>query len=77
MSTNNVNQNTINIGMPEPARNQRPWLLRAIWFLSVGWILSLLWVLLAWIVAITIVGLPVAQGMFARTNAVMTLQRLK
>lgn len=78
---NNVNTNmnnmVVNIGsIPVASRNQRPWITRAIYFLLIGWWFSLIWILLAWLLAVTVVGLPAAQSMFLRVNAVLTLQRL-
>lgn len=75
----NTNQNNlvVNIGsIPVAARSQRPFLLRAIYF-PFGIIISFVWMLLAWLLAITVIGLPAAQWMFLRMNAVLTLQRLK
>lgn len=80
-NTANTNANNINIafGMPFAAApsQQYPFILRAIYFLLVGFWLSLLWVLVAWLIAITVIGLPVAQWMFLRTNGVLTLQKFK
>ena len=78
---NNVNTNmnnmVVNIGsIPVASRNQRPWITRAIYFVLIGWWFSLVWILLAWLLAVTVVGLPAAQSMFLRVNAVLTLQRL-
>ncbi len=74
----NMNNMVVNVGqIPVAARNQFPWLTRAIYFMPLGLTLSLIWILLAWIIAVTIIGLPLAQSMFLRTNQVMTLQRVK
>lgn len=54
---------------------QRNLLLRALYFLVIGWWLSLLWMEAAWLVAITLVGLPLAIWMFNRVPAVTTLRR--
>jgi len=79
---NNVNTNmnnlVVNIGsIPVAARNQRPFLVRAIYFLLIGWWFSAVWLVLAWLLAVTIIGLPAAQWMFFRVNAILTLQRLQ
>jgi len=74
----NMNNMVVNVGqIPIAARNQFPWLARAIYFMPLGLTLSLIWILLAWIIAVTIIGLPLAQTMFLRTNQVMTLQRIR
>ena len=79
---NNVNTNmnnlVVNIGsIPVAARNQRSFLVRAIYFLLIGWWFSAVWLVLAWLLAVTIIGLPAAQWMFFRVNAILTLQRLQ
>jgi uncharacterized membrane protein YccF (DUF307 family) len=73
----NMNNMVVNIGaIPVAARNQFPWILRAIYFLLIGWWFSAVWIVLAWLIAVTILGLPVAQWMFLRVNAILTLQRM-
>jgi uncharacterized membrane protein YccF (DUF307 family) len=73
----NMNNMVVNVGaIPVAARNQLPWIVRAIYFLLVGWWFSAIWIVLAWLIAITVLGLPVAQWMFLRVNAILTLQRL-
>lgn len=73
----NMNNMVVNIGsIPVAARNQFPWILRAIYFLLIGWWFSAVWIVLAWLIAITILGLPVAQWMFLRVNTILTLQRM-
>lgn len=54
---------------------ERPWLLRAGWFLAVGWWLSAAWLVLAYLVSLTIVGIPLAFWMFDRVGFVATLAR--
>jgi hypothetical protein len=79
-STVNTNMNNlvVNVGaIPIAARDQLPWVVRALYFLLFGWWVSAVWVVLGWLVAVTIIGLPVGQWMFLRTNGVLTLQRLK
>lgn len=80
--TNNTNTNmnnmVVNVGsIPVAARSQLPWLARAVYFLLIGWWFSAIWIVLAWLIAITVLGLPVAQWMFLRVNAILTLQRLQ
>lgn len=72
----NTNVNNVNIVMGgQNGVQQRPWLLRAIYFLTIGFWLTAIWLNLAYLIALTIIGLPVAQTMFAKTNAVLTLHR--
>lgn len=74
----NMNNMVVNIGsIPVAARNQRPWIARAVYFLLIGFWFSAIWLVLAWLLAITIIGLPAAQWMFLRVNAILTLQRLQ
>lgn len=49
---------------PDAGRSQHSLLVRAVYFLLVGWWLSFLWANLAWALAASIVGLPVAIVMF-------------
>jgi len=55
--------------------SQRGLLVRAVYFVLVGWWLSLLWANLAALVAITVVGLPVAIWMFDWLPYVTSLYR--
>ena len=43
-----------------------PFVLRAIYFVLIGWWFSLLWSLLAWLLCVTIIGLPLGVLMFNR-----------
>ena len=54
---------------------QHPWPLRLVYFVLIGWWLSLLWAVLAWLVSITIIGLPLGIWMFNRLPALTTLMR--
>jgi len=54
---------------------QHHWLLRLIYFLIVGWWVSFLWANVAWILCITIIGLPFGIMMFNMLPAVTTLMR--
>lgn len=59
----------------ESARGQRSLLLRAIYFLLIGWWFSLLWANAAAILAITVIGIPIAFWMFNRLPFVTSLYR--
>ncbi len=54
---------------------QRPWLIRLIYFLLIGWWFSLIWSLLAWLLCVSIIGLPFGVWMFNRLPEVTTLMR--
>ncbi len=60
---------------PESERGQRSLVVRAIYFVFIGWWLSLLWANVASILAITIVGLPIAIWMLNRLPYVTSLYR--
>jgi uncharacterized membrane protein YccF (DUF307 family) len=60
---------------PEDGRGQTSLLVRAVYFVFVGWWLSLIWANVAAVLAITVVGLPVAFWMFNRLPYVTSLYR--
>jgi uncharacterized membrane protein YccF (DUF307 family) len=62
-------------GTLRPAVAQHPFLLRAIYFLLIGWWLSGLWMAVAYVLLLTIVGMPAAFWMYGRIGAVTTLYR--
>ena len=49
-------------------------LVRAIWYVFIGWWLSGLAIGLGWLLAVSIVGLPLAFMLFNRLPAIMTLR---
>ncbi len=57
----------------QPAR-QVPFLLRVIWFFVLGWELTAIWLLVAWLLNLTIVGLPMGLWMINRVPQVLTLK---
>lgn len=57
------------------ARRQTAWPIRGIWFLLVGWWASGVWMAIAWLISLTVVGLPVAVLMFNRTPFIASLYR--
>ena len=58
------------------ARRAQPrWWIRGIWFLLVGWWASGVWMILAWLISLTVIGLPVALLMFNRTPFIASLYR--
>lgn len=63
------------LGDPDAAHSQHSLLIRAIYFILVGWWLSLLWANVAALLAITIIGLPIAFWMFNRLPYVTSLYR--
>lgn len=54
---------------------QLPLFLRIIYFLAIGWWLSLFWVHIAYLLSVTIIGLPVGFWMFNRLPFVIYLTR--
>jgi uncharacterized membrane protein YccF (DUF307 family) len=60
---------------PDSARGQHNLLVRILYFVFVGWWLSFLWANVANILAVTIIGLPVAIWMLNRLPFVLSLYR--
>ena len=49
-------------------------LVRIVWYIFIGWWLSGLAIALGWLLAVTIIGLPLAFMIFNRIPAIMTLR---
>lgn len=62
-------------GDPDAASGQYPLVVRAVYFVFVGWWASWLWANLAFLFAVTIIGLPVAYWLFNRLPFVASLYR--
>ncbi len=54
---------------------QRPLWLRAVWFVLVGWWAALIWMIFAYLLCLTIIGIPIGIMMLNRLPAVFTLHR--
>ena len=69
----------VNVGAPTvaivQAKSGNPLFLRIIWFLFIGWWAGFIWAGLAWLLNLTIIGLPLGILMFNRLPAVVTLRR--
>ena len=59
----------------EAGRPQVAWYVRGVWFVLVGWWASAGWMSLAWVVQLTVIGIPIALLMFNRTPFVASLYR--
>jgi len=55
--------------------NQPSLLVRAVWFLFVGWWLTGLWLSIAWLLNVTIVGIPLGIKMINRVPYVLSLKK--
>ena len=55
--------------------SQPSWIIRGLYFLVIGWWFSLLWAGAAWLLCLTIIGLPLGVLMLNALPAVTTLQR--
>lgn len=54
---------------------QAPWLLRALYFLFIGWWFSLVWAAVAWLLCVTILGLPLGVIMLHSLPFITTLRK--
>jgi len=59
--------------MKQPVR-QIPFIIRAIWFFVLGWELTGIWILIAWLLNLTILGLPLGLWMIDRVPQLLTLK---
>ena len=66
------NVTTVTTGTAVPQHNI---LLRAIYFVLIGWWLSAVWMELAYVICLTIIGLPVGFWMFDKVPALVSLRR--
>ena len=57
------------------SREQRNVLLRALWFVFVGWWASAIWMGVAYILTLTILGIPIAIWMYGKLPFVVSLYR--
>jgi uncharacterized membrane protein YccF (DUF307 family) len=60
---------------PEAGRGQHNLVVRAVWFVFIGWWASFIWANVANVLAITVIGLPVAIWMLHRLPFVLSLYR--
>ena len=56
-------------------RPQVAWPVRGLWFIVVGWWASAIWMSLAWLVQLTVIGIPISLLMFNRTPFIASLYR--
>ena len=56
-------------------RPQVAWPIRGIWFVLVGWWASAIWMGVAWLIQLTVIGLPISLLMFNRTPFIASLYR--
>jgi uncharacterized membrane protein YccF (DUF307 family) len=59
----------------DQGRPQVAWPLRGLWFVFVGWWASAIWMAIAWLIQLTIIGIPIALVMFNRTPFIASLYR--
>lgn len=51
-----------------------PLILRAVWFILVGWEVTAVWLLIAWIMNLTVIGIPIGVKMINWVPKVLTLK---
>jgi uncharacterized membrane protein YccF (DUF307 family) len=65
----------LDAGVAVSATDQLPLLLRAIYFVLIGWWFSGIWMAVAYVLLLTIIGIPGAFWMYNRIGTVTTLHR--
>ena len=60
--------------MKQQRVDEIPFLIRAVWFLLLGWHLSAYWIAIAWLLNVSIIGLPVGVWMLNRVPQILTLK---
>jgi uncharacterized membrane protein YccF (DUF307 family) len=74
---NNATNVTVNVSGPQIIYQDKTGhglLMRAAWFLFFGWWVGQIWLGIAWLLNLTIIGLPVGLAMINRLPKVMTLK---
>jgi len=51
-----------------------PFLIRVLWFFLIGWHVTLYWIVAAWLLNLTVIGLPLGVWMLNRVPLVLTLR---
>jgi uncharacterized membrane protein YccF (DUF307 family) len=51
-----------------------PFILRVLWFFLIGWHVTLWWIGIAWLLNLTIIGMPLGLWMLNRVPLVLTLR---
>jgi hypothetical protein len=64
-----------NTVVADRGREQVAWPIRGVWFLLVGWWASGIWMAIAWLIQLTVIGIPIALLMFNRTPFIASLYR--
>ena len=54
---------------------QMPLVIRAVWYILIGWWLAGFWVELAYVISLTIIGMPIGFWMFDKVPALLSLRR--
>ncbi|MBM4457405.1 MAG: YccF domain-containing protein [Chloroflexi bacterium] len=51
-----------------------PFVIRVLWFFLIGWHVTLYWIVAAWLLNLTIIGMPLGLWMLNRVPLVLTLR---
>jgi len=63
------------VEVSDRGRPQVAWPIRGLWFVLVGWWASAIWMSLAWLVQLTVIGIPISLLMFNRAPFIASLYR--
>lgn len=54
---------------------QLPLVIRAVWYVLIGWWLTGIWVEVAYVISLTIIGMPIGFWMFDKVPTLLSLRR--
>jgi uncharacterized membrane protein YccF (DUF307 family) len=75
LDTDVIEEESGDVTIKQSTQEQYSLLIRGVYFLLIGWWASFVWMAIAWVLSITIIGLPAAVWMYDRLPFVVSLYR--